>query len=333
MFNQNYAPVKSLHYALKILKFSVSYNFYPILQRSSKNPFIQEEQEQYHQQQSQQQQHQSQSHHQQHQQYQQHRDRKQPILLPKELFPNHINQPTSASSSSSQSSATTATTTNNRRPIKLPLRKHHSFHFQPSQTTVAAVKHKKSYKNNGPLLFKPFSERSAFKPITPVPKSPNKSSTTSTSSKSTSQMNFNTPPRVLSTSLKRHMSNVETSHHRLRDKSPNLNDSDNDNENSITSASSYTNRGSNNCDSSSLHGSASSVRLTSTPNNSSSVTGHIPSKRIVYTDLMPLNSPSSGDDKSQDEQIKLKNFNDVTTASNKRTTTQYATLKFNEVNI
>lgn len=69
-----------------------------------------------------------------------------------------------------------------RRPVKLPLRKHHTFHFQSSQTVagarnyvqnqLASSTHKKHYRNQGPLVFKPFTEENAFKPITPVPMSP-----------------------------------------------------------------------------------------------------------------------------------------------------------------
>lgn len=97
-----------------------------------------------------------------------------------------------------------------RRPIKLPLRKHHSFHFQPSQTVAGLVKQKRQQQNSkhhrynskeeanispassainfniskndkfegineGPLIFKPYDENSAFKPIQPISQHLNKS--------------------------------------------------------------------------------------------------------------------------------------------------------------
>lgn len=111
-------------------------------------------------------------------------------------------------------------TSTNRRPIKLPLRKHHSFHFQPSQTVAGVLKHdhiqqnhhsnqstKDRYKNQGPLVFKPFNEKSAFKPIVPSPKESNDSE-----GESNGRHDFDplTMPRICGTSLKRHISNVET---------------------------------------------------------------------------------------------------------------------------
>lgn len=143
-------------------------------------------------------------------------NRRQQILVPKELFPRknvNVNGETSY-----------------RRPIKLPLRKHHSFHFQPSQTVAgASLKHeqfqpkhsnaahpptttaattKERYKNQGPLVFKPFSEKSAFKPIVPSPKGSNDSDTDG--SRTTNGYDASTMPRICGTSLKRHISNVET---------------------------------------------------------------------------------------------------------------------------
>lgn len=201
--------------------------------------------------------------------------------MPKELFPN---QHTSAAAS------TTTTTTASRRPVKLPLRKHHSFHFQSSQTAAGAVKNKKSYKNNGPLVFKPFNETNAFKPITPVPKSPNRI----------------TPPRVCGTSLKRHMSNVETVNTgRLREHF------------SLTKNSSI--------DEKFLNGTGD--------------TSIIRGKRLVYADLAaPLNTTNCfstcDNNKSVDENIiKLNETNLLSNGGVGKRTTQYATLKFNEVNI
>lgn len=197
--------------------------------------------------------------------------------MPKELFPN-------------QHASAATTSSAYRRPVKLPLRKHHSFHFQSSQTTAAAVKHKKSYKNNGPLVFKPFNENNAFKPITPVPKSPNKN-------------NCTTPPRVCGTSLKRHMSNVETVNTgRLREHFS-LNKNSSVDENIL--------------------------------NGDSIIRG----KRLVYADLAaPLNTTncfsSCDNNKSVDENnIKLNETNLLSNGGVGKRTTQYATLKFNEVNI
>ncbi len=224
--------------------------------------------------------------------------RRQQILVPKELFPinqsNHQNNISNEPNTQSSSSLS-------RLPVKLPLRKHHSFHFQPSQTVAGAKHNKKHYKNNGPLVFKPFNENSAFKPITPVPKSPNKLSSS----------NCLTAPRICGTSLKRHMSNVETFQ-------ANRNDEQNfltDDEDSPSSSSASTTRG----------------------------------KRLHYADLAPLpnKSCSSGSASgstassggvvcdnvnSADDELKLKNYNKQNGSVPKRTT-QYATLKFNEVTI
>lgn len=128
--------------------------------------------------------------------------RRQQYLVPKELFPRKI---TYADSSGS-----------NRRPVKLPLRKHHSFHFQSSQTVAGVLQneqyHPKNkittherYKVQGPLVYKPFSEKSAFKPIVP-------SSKESNDSDDGNETNYAMPsmPRICGTSLKRHISNVET---------------------------------------------------------------------------------------------------------------------------
>lgn len=158
----------------------------------------------------------------------------QQILLPKELFPSVSNVGLQPGASSMNVYEVRQQSSNNNnhnrtnhhtkpRPIKLPLRKHHSFHFQPSQT-VAGSKQEKSYlknyyKANGPLV---------FKPIKPVPATgQNSSSTSSTpsptpphtmlSSSSGNSNNINTKnvshtsPRICGTRLKRHHSNVEPS--------------------------------------------------------------------------------------------------------------------------
>lgn len=155
-------------------------------------------------------------------------NRRQQILVPKELFPRKnssgLNNGVDQLSSSSSSSY--------RRPVKLPLRKHHSFHFQSSQTVAGsgALKHeqfqpskqssssssttnqqqstKERYRNQGPLVFKPFSEKSAFKPIVP---SPSKGITAAAATEpSLNGYDASTMPRICGTSLKRHISNVET---------------------------------------------------------------------------------------------------------------------------
>lgn len=223
--------------------------------------------------------------------------------MPKELFP--INQSNHQKNISNEPN-TQSSSSLSRRPVKLPLRKHHSFHFQPSQTVAGAKHNKKHYKNNGPLVFKPFNENSAFKPITPVPKSPNKLSNYSS--------NNLTAPRICGTSLKRHMSNVETFQ-------TNRNEEQNfltDDEESPSSSSASTTRG----------------------------------KRLHYADLAPLNCAQSKSGNSSgsatgssassagvvsdnvnsvDSEMKLKNYKQ--NGSVPKRTTQYATLKFNEVTI
>lgn len=152
-------------------------------------------------------------------------NRRQQILVPKELFPKNaaslVNGGVDLSSLLSSSSSY-------RRPVKLPLRKHHSFHFQSSQTVAgsgalkheqfqpskqtssASAKHqqqtltKDRYKKQGPLVFKPFSEKSAFKPIAPSKSGGDDASLLNGYDASTM------PPRICGTSLKRHISNVET---------------------------------------------------------------------------------------------------------------------------
>lgn len=140
-----------------------------------------------------------------------HHQRRQQILLPKELFPGDKDIKLVASNSF-------------RRPVKLPLRKHHSFHFQPSQTVAGStlkpdayrqLSTKERYRNQGPLVFKPFSEKSAFVPITPASKSATSTRTKKPNSddgdhKSDDQSDSFEMPRICGTSLKRHISNVET---------------------------------------------------------------------------------------------------------------------------
>lgn len=275
-----------------------------------------------------------------------------------------------------------------RRLVKLPLRKHHSFHFQPSQTVAGSLKQTKNrYKNNGPLVFKPLNEKSAFKPITPVPKSSTQGGEIGTTlSSDTAMMNGDhqskgnmsngndhmhsitsstAAPRICGTSLKRHISNVET-YNRSRSIDETNSMSDDEDSASVTPASSS---------------SASIVR----------------GKRLHYADLAPLcasirsasntnlnsiNSSSRNNNVNNNNHIKNTNNNNINnnnennngSASNSssctisssdnktatdanpnelnrssasanaqhsqsngslpiKRTTQYATLKFNEVNI
>lgn len=98
------------------------------------------------------------------------------------------------------------------RPMRLPLRKHHSFHFQSSQT-VAGQKIEKKMKPKvvGPLIYKPYlNEKSAFKPISPVYNSSNRSGVVCDDDNYDDQFSGHNVPRICGTTLKRHMSNVET---------------------------------------------------------------------------------------------------------------------------
>lgn len=152
------------------------------------------------------------------------------------------NGPSDSSSSKPDDGFSSSTTTSNqlslsllpsspRRPVKLPLRKHHTFHFQSSQTVVGAkcnkehlqmalsssANYRKQYRNEGPLLFKPFDNNHGFKPITPVPMSPTKPIPNDEPMDELSSMpknpkHFEDPDSVLRqsrTNLRRHTSNVE----------------------------------------------------------------------------------------------------------------------------
>lgn len=162
----------------------------------------------------------------------------QQILLPKELFPsvsmNATYQPNQmASNSRSGHHNQQHQSHKSSRPVKLPLRKHHSFHFQPSQT-VAGSKQERSYlknyyKSNGPLVFKPIKpvpatansnntntntcqQNSSSTSSTPSPTPPHTISSLSSppsSSSATAQNLSHTSPRICGTRLKRHHSNVE----------------------------------------------------------------------------------------------------------------------------
>ncbi|TDG40614.1 hypothetical protein AWZ03_012963 [Drosophila navojoa] len=65
-----------------------------------------------------------------------------------------------------------------RRPMRLPLRKHHTFHFQTTETANGKLQQLRRQlqqqqleRAQGPLIFRPLalSERHAFKPISPTP--------------------------------------------------------------------------------------------------------------------------------------------------------------------
>lgn len=254
--------------------------------------------------------------------------RRQQILVPKELFPrkNHNGGDTSISSAY-------------RRPVKLPLRKHHSFHFQPSQTVAGVIKHeqfqqkhpihqqistKERYKSQGPLVFKPFSEKSAFKPIVPSPKDSNDSEDGGKGEPITrNDFEASTMPRICGTSLKRHISNVETF---------STNQWQSDNEDSFAN-----------------------------PSMTSTSAGH--RRKIHYADLAPLptsnvtsfhhrndrnnNSNSNNIDNNSEKHmtadatnnrgdqnsIHIQTTSKMTAPAPASTTTQYATLRFDEVSI
>lgn len=266
--------------------------------------------------------------------------RRQQILVPKELFPRKSNHNGGDISMSSAAY---------RRPVKLPLRKHHSFHFQPSQTVAGVIKHeqfqqkhsnhpqistKERYKSQGPLVFKPFSEKSAFKPIVPSPKDSNDSEDGNAEPNTRNEFEASTMPRICGTSLKqglkRHISNVETF--------STTNQWQSDNEDSFP------------------------TNATSTSAASASTVNR---RKIHYADLAPLpaaninsvhhrndrnnnsnsdNIDSSGDNSSSERQMtadatnngdqKQMNIQPSTATSATTTTkTQYATLRFDEVSI
>ncbi|XP_030385039.1 uncharacterized protein LOC115632156 isoform X2 [Scaptodrosophila lebanonensis] len=71
-----------------------------------------------------------------------------------------------------------------RRPMRLPLRKHHTFHFQPMQTAAGKLQQLRQQlqqqqqlqqrAEQGPLVYRPLTlnEQHAFKPISPTPATP-----------------------------------------------------------------------------------------------------------------------------------------------------------------
>lgn len=236
--------------------------------------------------------------------------RRKQILIPKELFP--LTRATANPDAISSSF---------RRPVKLPLRKHHSFHFSTSQTVSGAIKHEQfqqkhatetatnrqipvaheQYKSQGPLVFKPLGERSEFKPITPSPIPIDQTSMVN----GASDCDESTIPRICGTSLKRHISNVETF------SSPQWQNDDKDNNQPVIADN--IRRKIHYADLVPLQTVATSGTWKNERNlNGISIDGNISEKRNRRSSLLPL--------KTQSE-------------SNVKKPTQYATLRFDEVNI
>lgn len=268
-------------------------------------------------------------------------NRRQQILVPKELFPRKNTADASILSSSSSSY---------RRPVKLPLRKHHSFHFQPSQTVAGVLKHeqfqqkhhqmstKERYKNQGPLVFKPFSEKSAFKPIVPSPKGSHESED-GNNGDSNGRSDFietSTMPRICGTSLKRHISNVETF-------STNQWQSDNEDGNATASTSAVNRRKIHYADLAPLPSSNSMHHRNDRNNNSNSNddTNIVDGGNSTSTSSNSSSSsssnakrPTTSDNvlaKGDQHLLKMKQSNAA--PSSATTTTQYATLRFDEISI
>lgn len=247
--------------------------------------------------------------------------RRQQILVPKELFPQK-NGDTSISSSSY------------RRPVKLPLRKHHSFHFQPSQTVAGVLKHeqfqqkhqqvstKERYKNQGPLVFKPFSEKSAFKPIVPSPKGSNESEDgNGDSNKQSNFVETSTMPRICGTSLKRHISNVETF---SNGKFSNQWQSDNEDGNATSNA--INRRKIHYADLAPLPSSnVNSMHYRNDRNNNSNSNDG--------TNIVDGSSSSSNGKRQKNDGTSVKDDPTVLKNQSTTTTTQYAKLRFDEISI
>lgn len=283
-------------------------------------------------------------------------NRRQQILVPKELFPRK-------NSSGLSNGVDLSSSSSYRRPVKLPLRKHHSFHFQSSQTVAGTLKHeqfqpskqssalsaaaaaasnhqqstKERYRTQGPLVFKPFSEKSAFKPIVPSPSAHNSTlAAVAGADPSLNGYDVSTMPRICGTSLKRHISNVETFSTAINQ----WNQSDDNDEDNVT-----------------LQNAQPSV-------------GDVNRRRkIHYADLAPLPTPSAAtavnaiyqqndrnnnsssnensdnidscssgggggsDGHASTNNAKAMDHKTMNTSSSAATTTQYATLRFDEVSI
>lgn len=252
-------------------------------------------------------------------------------FLPKELFP------TSSAIQRKESSKSL------RRPIKLPLRKHHSFHFQPSQTVAGLVKQKRQQQSNkhqrynskeeahispassainfnasnndkfegigeGPLIFKPYDENSAFKPIQPISQHLNKSMPNNS---------------VLDSGCISYTSdsfNISCNNHRYTDKSNSISSAD-DTKSSSTGSNSSNDRGKlpRICGTSlKRHIIDPSCAETNTTKDDPT----LKSKRLVYADLLDTSKTTEGP-----------TVNNKVNCIPKPSRTQYATIQFPEVNI
>lgn len=275
-------------------------------------------------------------------------------FLPKELFPSSL------SSASVQRKESTSSNKSARRPIKFPLRKHHSFHFQSSQTVAGMVKQKRHHQsgsrhhtrnkddhipspgassinihniveqggNLGPLIFKPYDENSAFKPIQPISQHlnksmPNNSILDSESSNSISESISNNYRSIIGTGVNNYNNNNNNKNNSSSDAKSSSNTS------SSGGSSSDRNRLPRIC--------GTSLKRNIDPNLLSSLDSHIiksdtnsisnssssssASKRLVYADLL---------DTSKTNDIKT---NNKVNCIPKPSRTQYATIQFPEVNI
>lgn len=241
--------------------------------------------------------------------------------MPKELFPtnNNNNNNMQRTTANGQPAYVTASL---RRPVKLPLRKHHSFHFQPSQMVTGSLKQSKNRpKNLNPLVFNALNEKSAFKPITPMPKSPKKSTDpnkriVTSYSLGENVMVHNSMPRVCGTNLKRHMSNIETYYINRNDDNYLLSDDASSSSTtplSSSSVSAYQVNG--------LH----YADLALEPTKSNSIRGKI----AVDTNKNPN---CSNRNNVLNQKANLANKSQAESTSEQRGT-QYATIKFQEVKI
>lgn len=249
-------------------------------------------------------------------------------FLPKELFPT---------SSAVQRKESTKSL---RRPIKLPLRKHHSFHFQPSQTVAGLVKQKRQQQNSkhqrynskeeanispassainfnisnndkiegiseGPLIFKPYDENSAFKPIQPISQHLNKSMPNNS---------------VLDSGCISYTSDSYNIGGRYTDKSNSISSAD-DTKSSSTGSNSSNDRGKlpRICGTSlKRHLIDPNFLETDTKNDDPS----LKSKRLVYADLLDTSRTTE-----------TTSVNNKVNCIPKPSRTQYATIQFPEVNI
>lgn len=249
-------------------------------------------------------------------------------FLPKELFPT---------SSAVQRKESTKSL---RRPIKLPLRKHHSFHFQPSQTVAGLVKQKRQQQNSkhqrynskeetnispassainfnisnidrveknieGPLIFKPYDENSAFKPIQPISQHLNKSMPNNS---------------VLDNGCISYTSDSYNISSRYTDKSNSISSAD-DTKSSSTGSNSSNDRGKlpRICGTSlKRHLIDPNFLETETNNDDPS----LKSKRLVYADLLDASKTTE-----------TPSVNNKVNCIPKPSRTQYATIQFPEVNI